>query len=180
MSAASRTYAAESSVPVARTREEIRALLETWGCSAMGWTDHFSDAAVELGFVWDPSIVGRYGKKAQTCPNKSRHPDHQWRLTCAPCNWKDGFPGGDGQLFKVKMRIASGTDPQKQRTAHRLLLLKIKADLNAAQAGLAKAEEVFLPWICDDKGNTVSDLVLPKIKAGYLALPKPGATGGGS
>ena len=160
-----RIYAADTSVPVDRTRAEIRDLLSSWGCSGMGWTDHFREGDVELGFVWDPAVVARQGVSATRC---RRH----YLNTCAECGWKDGFKDlGDHVLFRVRMRLKVGTDPQKQRSAHRLLLLKIKADLNAAQAGLAKAEEVFLPWIVDAAGTTVSEHVLPRLKQAYAALP---------
>ena len=161
-----RLFAEDSSVPVDRSRNEIRDLLAAWGCNAMGWTDHFAEAAVELGFIWDPAVIARVGKG-------------HWELTCVHCNWKDGFAAGTGEVYKVRMRVKVGSDPQAQRTAHRLLLLKIKGDLNAAQAGLVKAEEVFLPYIVDSHGRTVADVVLPQLKTAYAAaLPPAGGTGG--
>lgn len=168
-----RIFAEDSSVPVDRTRAEITRLLQDWGCSAMGWTDHFAEGAFELGFVWDPGVLERRGKQGRPCPKGA---EHNWRRTCEPCQWRDGFSTADQMLYRVRMKLKVGTDPQKQRTAHRLLLLKLKADLNASEAGLVKAEEAFLPWIVDGNGNTVSEILLPKIKAGYLALPaKTGA-----
>lgn len=168
---AARRFAEDSSVPVDRSRVEIRELLAEWGCSAMGWTDHFEKGIVELGFVWDPSIVERAGKKKEYCPKR-----HGW--TCIPCDWKDGYKASSGNTFRVRLRLEVGLDPQKQRTAHRLLLLKIKADLNAAQAGLAKAEEVFLPWIVDGNGATFAEKMIPLLH--HVALPPAGGTGGGS
>ena len=173
-----RLFAEDSSVPVDRSRNEIRDLLAAWGCNAMGWTDHFAEAAVELGFIWDPAVIARVGKKPEHCPKGY---EHRWALTCVPCNWKDGFAAGTGEVYKVRMRVKVGSDPQAQRTAHRLLLLKIKGDLNAAQAGLVKAEEVFLPYIVDSHGRTVADVVLPQLKTAYAAaLPPAGGTGGTS
>lgn len=161
---ARRTFAADTSVPVDRTRAEIGKLLAAWGCSALGWTDHLAEGAVELGFVWDPSVVARHGKQGSRCRI-------HWLLTCAQCQWKDGFPVTEQMLFRVRMRVKTGDDPQKKRQTHRLLLLKIKADLNAAEAGLAKAEEVFLPWIVDGNGVSVSEHVLPRLRQAYAALP---------
>ena len=169
-----RKFAEDSSVPVDRSRAEIRDLLSSWGCSGMGWTDHFAEGTVELGFVWDPALVARVGAKGTNC---RKH----YRFTCAECNWRDGFAiPAEAVLYRVAMRLKIGTDPQKQRTAHRLLLLKIKADLNAAQAGLAKAEEVFLPWIVDKHGATVSEKLLPLLKQNFAALPAAGGTGTGA
>ena len=181
---APRKFAQDSSVPVDRSRAEIRDLLAAWGCSGMGWTDHFAEGDVELAFAWDPAVVARMGKQPENCPGGFKH---NYKRTCVECNWKDGFAAGDGTIYKVRMRLKIGTDagkqrtvgdnPQKQRTAHRLLLLKIKADLNAAMAGLVKAEEVFLPYITDAHGNTIAEVVLPKLRAGYAALPaKTGGT----
>lgn len=166
-----RIFAADSSVPVDRTRAEIRDLLAQWGCSGMGWTDHFADGAVELAFVWDPTVIERRDKQKRNCPGG------HWRATCEVCQWKDGFAVAEQVLFRVRMRVKVGADAQKQRTAHRLLLLKIKADLNAAEAGLAKAEEVFLPWIVDGHGNTISEVILPRLKASYAALPAKAGDG---
>lgn len=168
MTAKRRIFAADSSVPVDRTRAEITALLQSWGCSAMGWTDHFAEGAFELGFVWDPGAIARRGQPGRYCPKGS---EHRWVKTCEPCQWRDGFSTADQMLYRVRMKMKIGTDPQKNRTAHRLLLLKIKADLNAADAGLVKAEEAFLPWIVTPSGETLSEMVLPKLKSGFLALP---------
>lgn len=168
---AARRFAEDSSVPVDRSRGEIRVLLAGWGCNGMGWFDH-SAGGVDLVFVWDPSVVERTGKKKQRCPGG------HWAETCEPCDWKDGFKAASGQTFRVRLSMKVGTDPQKQRTAHRLLLLKIKADINAAQAGLVKAEEVFLPFIVDGNGATFAEKMIPLLK--HVALPPAGGTGGAS
>ena len=171
-----RRFAEDSSVPVDRTRGEIRELLAEWGCSGMGWFDH-TDGVVDLIFVWDPSIVARAGKKKTRCPG-GHYAGGQWAMTCIPCDWTDGFKTASGQTFRVRFSLAIGTDAQKQRTAHRLMLLKIKADLNAAQAGLVKAEEVFLPFIVDGNGATFAEKMIPLLK--HVALPPAGGTGGSS
>ena len=130
----------------------------------MGWTDHFAEGVVELAFVWDPAIIAKKGE-----PSVCRK---HYKKTCAECGLRDGYKNtGEAILYKVRMRLKVGEDPQTQRTAHRLVLLKIKADLNAAQAGLAKAEEVFLPWIVDQNGMTVSEHVLPRLRQAYAAIP---------
>ena len=38
-------------------------------------------------------------------------------------------------------------------------------------SGACEGEEVFLPYIVDPQGNTVAEVVLPRLKTAYAALP---------
>ena len=53
---------------------------------------------------------------------------------------------------------------QAARAGHRVLLLWIKAALNAVAAGLLTAEEVFLPHMEGSDGRTVAEVALPRLR----------------
>jgi predicted component of type VI protein secretion system len=52
---------------------------------------------------------------------------------------------------------------QRRRQSYRVLLLWLKAALNAVEAGLVSAAAVFLPWLEDAQGQTVAEVALPHI-----------------
>jgi len=65
------------------------------------------------------------------------------------------------------------------RQQWRVLLLLIKANLEAVENGILKTEEVFLPWLMLPDGSTVGQRVCPGIPAALQsgkikALPFPG------
>lgn len=158
-----RPYAEETNVPIERSRAEIQALLTAWGCRAIGWTDHLAEGAVELGFVW---VHEGYSYKVRfriEIPNEPKLREQAKKL----------FPrqSWNGNEAKKAVTYVQRGLQYGAKSAHRLLLLKLKADLNAVRAGLAKAEEIFLPWLVDSRGQTVSELVLPRLQE-QLALPE--------
>lgn len=56
-------YAARSDVPLARTKQEIEKLLETWGCSKVGiFADHEANT-VELQFLWRSQDDGMFAAR---------------------------------------------------------------------------------------------------------------------
>ena len=154
-----RLFASDTAVPVDRTRAEINKLLAAWQCAAIGWIDHLAERKVAVEFTWHRD--GALYKVRFTigvplrveCP--SRHPRGTW----------------DSVTKRYYRDLNDDELGQGWRSAHRLLLLKLKADLNAAEAGLARAEEIFLPWMVDRNGRTVADMMLPILKEQYAALP---------
>lgn len=152
-------FASDTSVPVDRTRAEINKLLTAWQCAAIGWTDHLADRKVSVEFTWhrDGSIYRvRFTIGVPV------------RIESGPRDRKRRWDA----VAKRYYRDLSEPDlAQAWRSAHRLLLLKLKADLNAAQAGLAKAEEIFLPWMVGRDGATVAEVLLPRLRETYAALP---------
>jgi len=66
-----------------------------------------------------------------------------------------------------------------------VLLLLIKANLEAVENGILKPEEVFLPWLMLPDGSTVGQRMCPGIpgalQSGKIrALPFPGSEDGGT
>ncbi|MBI4022665.1 hypothetical protein HY375_00670 [Candidatus Berkelbacteria bacterium] len=148
-----RSYASDTSVSVDRSRAEINHLLREWSCAEIAWTDHLAESRVSVEFTWhreDALYRVRFTLQVPKKTIPTKHPPYERPQTAKE-------------------------QEQAARSVHRLLLLKLKADLNAAQAGLAKVEEIFLPWMVDRRGKTVADLLLPRLKEQFAAL-SPGAT----
>ena len=159
-------FALDTSVPVDRTRAEINRLLTDWKCASIGWTDHLAEKTVAVEFVWlreekdaKGLVTGNYCYKVRFSigiPKTRKKRKREW-----------GAPPA----------LNENEQAQAWRSAHRLLLLKLKADLNAAAAGLAKAEEIFLPWIVDENGRTLSEAIMPALKERYSRPALPAKAG---
>lgn len=166
-----RRYAETTTVPVDRSRAEINRLLAEWHCSSIGWTDHLIERAVSLAFPWHHDGALYKVRLTIGIPTKAKlekEAEAAW-----PNYWQ--LPHQRARKLFVARGLEGGA-----RAAHRLLLLKLKADLNAARQGLAKAEEIFLPWLVDANGRTVSDVLMPRLRDTY-ALPAnagPSSQGG--
>lgn len=154
-----RAFASDTSVPVDRTRAEINKLLRDWQCSSLSWADHILEQKVAVEFTWHKDGTLYRVRFTIGIPDRmevrGRHP-------------RSRYDNKDGKYYATLNEDEKG---QAWRAAHRLLLLKLKADLNAAEAGLARAEEVFLPWIVDHNGKTVAEVLLPRLREAYAALP---------
>ena len=153
-----RQFANGTSVPVDRTRAEINKLLTDWQCAAIGWTDHLAEGRVDCNFAWHhDAALYRVRFAIQVHKEIEDQRNGKW----------------DAVVKRYMRKPSEDETRQRWRSAHRLLLLKLKADLNAAAAGLARVEEIFLPWIVDRNGVTVAEHVLPRL-ADYAAQLPPG------
>lgn len=152
-----RAFASDTEVPVDRSRAEINKLLTDWKCASIGWIEHLEEGVVSVEFTWNRDGAIYRVRFTLRIPAT---------ITLSKSYW-------DHATNKFRFDRPLNDDQKKQawRSAHRLLLLKLKADLNAAQQGLAKAEEIFLPWMVDRDGRTVSDVILPRLRESYAALP---------
>lgn len=146
-----RLFASDTSVPVDRTRAEINKLLTEWKCASIGWTDHIAESTVSVEFTWLREDA-MYRVRFTIAIPKTKPPRDRWSRPSL---------------------LSENEKAQAWRSAHRLLLLKLKADLNAAQSGLAKAEEIFLPWMVDRNGRTIAEIIVPQLRENYSlpALP---------
>lgn len=83
----------------------------------------------------------------------------------------DGRSGGFSPSKYQKMIAARG------RQEHRILLLWLKAALNAVEAGIIDPALLFLPWLVGRNGKTFGDVALPRLPelllhdAGRLLIP---------
>jgi len=155
-----RRYAEDTSVPVGRSRGQIDDLLRDWGARGVQWTDDYHEGRVALRFVWKfegSDYMARFDVMVPTAEDVAR--EYSRRPT-------------DKQLSELAQ--------QRNRQAHRVLLLWLKAALNAVTAGIITAEALFLPFLEGKNGRTVAEEALPKLSellahnAGRL-LPQHGS-----
>jgi len=143
-----RHFAEDTSVPVSRTRGDIDSLLRKWGCKGIQWTDQFEDGLVILRFAWlfkDNSYMARFVLKLPT--------EAELRERAI-----------DGRSYnKVSPNKLARLQEQQGQQEHRVLLLWLKAAFNAVEAGIVKAEEIFLPFIEGKNGQTVGEAILPRL-----------------
>lgn len=142
-------------VPVIEvTRIHARAVAEVlrrWGCKQIGWMDDFEAGRIALQFVWHydgQDFVARFAIQLPT-------EDELRRAARRAGSWNDAPLLGKLE----KLRGARG------RVEHRQLLLWLKAAFNAVDAGIIRAEQVFLPWLVTRDGRTVAERALPELSA---------------
>lgn len=169
-----RRFAEDTKVPIAKTRGQIVELLMAWKCSGISWADDFDAGRAVLGFAW---------KRKEQVPDKLHGVTHEAiyrvRFTVQIPTQKDieaasikAYPDGVRAARLSRQAFVRRELENAGRREHRLLLLKIKADLNAAAAGLAKAEEIFFPWMVGADGRTVAEALLPRM---HMLLTNPAA-----
>lgn len=138
-----RRYAQDTTVPVSKSRAEIDKLLRDWGADGVQWSDHFSESRVVLRFTWK-GLTARFDVELES----------EASLRGKALNQKTG------QVSDVKLqKLLDG----RGRHEHRLLLLWIKAALNACEAGMVAPEAIFLPFFEGKDGHTVAEVAVPKL-----------------
>jgi hypothetical protein len=150
---AARRFAATTSVPVERTRQEIEKALARYGADQFisGW-EH---GRAMLGF----RVRDRMVRFEVPLPKAT---DYKW---------------GYGTSDTAKQRQID----QDTRQRWRALLLVIKAKLEAVESKIATFESEFLAHIVLPNNQTVGEVVLPQISTAYqtgrmpkLLCPVPG------
>lgn len=142
-----RRYAEDTAVPISRSRGEIDKLLREWKADAIQWSDDFARDRVTLRFIWPHEglrFVARFHINLLTRAELSEHAT-------------DNRTGGVSENKLAKLIDGRG------RTEHRVLLLWLKAALNAVELGIVTAEALFLPFLEDQKGETVAEMALPRL-----------------
>lgn len=140
-------YAQSTAVPISKSRGEIEKLLRVWGADAIQWSDNFTDGHVSLRFVWS-GYVARFDVTLET--------EASIKGRCLN-RWKEVVPG------KLRQEM-----DRRGRQEHRVLLLWLKAALNAIEMGIVSPEALFLAFLEDKNGRTVSEVAIPKL--GQLGL----------
>ena len=141
-------YAQQTTVSVAKSRGEIDALLRQWGCDGIRWTDHYSRGIVALEFLWHRDNVDYLARFSIQLPD-----DKALRAEARHATSSRFLPA----KF-AKLQAGRG------RQEHRLLLLWLKAALNAVEAGIIEAETIFLPFLVGRDGQTVAEAALPRLQ----------------
>lgn len=152
-----RRYAETTKVPIAQSRGEIDTLLRKWGCDGIQWTDEFTHNRVTLRFSWDHEGQPYMARFAITIP---------------PIDPDDAINHTTGMVSESKQEKA---EAKRGKVEHRILLLWLKAALNAVEAGIISAETLFLPFIEDQTGQTVAELLVPQ----FAKIPHVGLLGDG-
>jgi hypothetical protein len=140
-------YASNSKVPVRQTRQEIEKLLQKWGCRKVAFLDDYDAKIVEIQFLW---------------VDEEAHP---WSA-----------------MFKVSVAPDPSLSSEQKRDAEvrgrwRTLLYWLRSALDAIDAGVIQPEQVFLPFLVTPDGQTVADVMIPRMRelgAGGLLSLEPG------
>lgn len=137
------TYAANTSVPVRKSIEEIERTVARYGATAFGYAYQGDRAVIQFAIAdrrvrLDLEIPKR--EDFQRTPNT-----RQWRA-----------PEAVDKAWE-----------QTQRQKWRALLLFVKATLEAVEAGLLTVEQAFLPHIMLPDGSTTYDWMEPQLADVY-------------
>jgi hypothetical protein len=140
-------YAANTSVPVEKSRAEIERLLSRHKCTKfMAGVDHELHRATVQFYAHDRIVKFEIG-----LPNPA-----------------------DPKYKRIKnsylQRTASGVEKlvaQEERTRWRALLLVIKAKLEAVESGIATFEDEFLAHVLLPNSQTVAEYVGPQVAQIY-------------
>ena len=140
-------YAAKTSVPVAKTKGEIEAIVERYG--AAQFTSGWSGDKAAVGF----QIAGRLIRFVLILPSKDDK--------CFTQYVKNGRP------YDRSPEAAIKEWEQACRQRWRALLLVIKAKLEAVECGISTIENEFLANIVLPGGQLVGDAVKERIAVAY-------------
>jgi len=156
-----RRFAEDTTVPVQKSRAEIDRLLRDWGVEGIQWQDDFANDRIQLRFVWNVSGMRYLARVGIKLPDRKALE-------------KDALDGRTLRVNENKMRHLLDARGKRE---HRLLALWLKAALNAVDAGLIKAEELFLPFLEGKDGITVGEIAvknLPMLLSGSAERLLPG------
>ena len=142
-----RPYAAETDVPVSRSKAAIEEMLRQHG-------------ATEFASGWDPT-----------------HDRMQFRLFDRTIRFTLPRPEPQARKFTHDRRgfrrppaaIQRSID-QADRQRWRALYLVIRAKLEAVEAGIAVFEQEFLAFVVMGDGLTIGDVLVPRIQSGQQHL----------
>jgi hypothetical protein len=148
-------YAETTSVPVAKSRDEIEKILTRYGATAFayGWN---GDTAVIQFAARDRQIrflLPMPDKTSETITHK-RVNQSGWTTPRTPAEVEKAFE-------------------QAQRQAWRALALVIKAKLEAVEAGIVTFEDEFLAHVILPSGQTAGEWMAPQIDRAYSSGEMP-------
>ncbi len=137
------SYAADTTVPVERSRAELQRTLERYGATAFGYLSQQGQATVMF------EANGRRIRFDVPMPDRAdRRFTHHSRGARTPSAALEAWE-------------------QACRQKWRALNLVVKAKLEAVDAGISEFEEEFLAWICLPSGQTMGDVARPAIAHAY-------------
>jgi hypothetical protein len=169
-------FAADTEVPVERTRREIDALLVKHGASQRGFFDDDESGRAVVFF----SLGGRQIRLTVPLPRPSDYPDanrkNDWEEPKdIPHGWKSWSVGR--RAAWVTSRI-----DQVARSRWRALLLITKAKLELVELGMSSVEREFLADVVLPNGQLVGEAMRVALEEAYSSgsMPPLLGPGGGS
>jgi hypothetical protein len=144
-------YAADTNVPIDRSRAEIEHMLERHGATAFGY---LSDGDAQV-IVFQ--IGGRRVLMHLPLPDRD---DSEFTLT-------------PGRRLRRSPAEARRAYEQAVRSRWRALVLVIKAKLEAVAAGISTVEREFLADLALPNGQTVEQYLAPQLEQVYAAGEMP-------
>lgn len=145
-------YAADTTVPVDRSKQEIERILQRYGAS-------------EFASAW----------KAEKAMMQFRMNERHVRFTLK-LPQKDEFKTTGGKFPRKRtdnQMFAAMEQAQKQRW--RALALAIKAKLESVASGIEEFDTAFMGQIVMPNGKTMAEIALPQIEAAYKSGRVPAA-----
>lgn len=139
------SYAADTKVPVSRTRDEIERTLTRFGASAFAYGWQGDDRAIIEFATHDRRVRFELPLPSRGERRFTHTATGQRRASAAiEKEWEQGV-----------------------RQRWRALLLTIKAKLEAIESGIETFEQAFLAWVVLPDGRTVAEHTGPAIEAAY-------------
>ena len=143
-----RTPYQDTSVPIERSKEQIREALRAAGARGMQLEETWDEEPrILVRFLW--AVGEDYDAVVRV------------RLEAKPLPVERGARGG----WRV-------SPEQRERQAWRALAWYLKTMLEAATFGLLRFEDVFLSFVESENGQTIGEAVIPMLEAGRLQLPR--------
>lgn len=149
-------YAADTPVPVEKTRVEIEAVLKRYGATAFGYA--WTDTAATIMF----DVTGRRVRIVLPIPDPKERRFHETKVNASTF-----------YVREATKAQAQARWEQACRQAWRALLLVIKAKLEAVEAHISTVEREFLADIVLPNGATVGEWTQPQIAAAYANNEMP-------
>ena len=124
-----------------RAREEIRKLLQEFGCESVGFMDCFADSSLVLCFTW-------HGRQIQL--KASAQGWANYYLQAKP--WNPHRSRSSEEDFKRRAY------KQGNIAINSILRDWVKGQLTAVETGVLTFQDVFLPYMLTASGRTVGEL----------------------
>lgn len=143
-----RLYAEDTAVPVEKSQAEIGRLLREHACAGVQWTEDWKAGTVQLRFVWPHEGTTYVARITLRIPLDS--------VLVKGCTIRHKTP-------EARAAWLAKEREQHLRSAHRVVLVKLKADFAMVRCGMASAVEILLPFLEDASGRTVAEVVAPRL-----------------
>lgn len=148
-----RRYAQDTDVGIGRSRDQINKLLREWSCESIAWIDDFKGGNVTLQFVVPRKPSGSEIPVTYPVQFTIKLPDDAALKKSAL----------DGRTYCFSQRKFEKLQSERGRREHRVLLLWLKAALEAVAEKLVDFEALFLPFMVGTDGRTVADVFVPNL-----------------